>query len=147
YPCTEIINKQLILASCLSSSDTTMTSVPADFVVTKEHRRFAEFCEACRQYRYIGLCYGPPGVGKTLSARSYANWEKVEAYWSSPHALKTALAEVAGSQTVFYTPEVVNSPRRLEEDLWRWRQGLRFILLTELEQEEAHLGEAISQRK
>jgi DNA transposition AAA+ family ATPase len=124
-----------------------MSNVPSNFIVTKEHRRFAEFCDACRRYRYIGLCYGSPGVGKTLSARYYANWDKVIAYWSNPNVSERALAEVAGSQTVFYTPEVVNSPRRLEEDIWRWRQGLRLILMTALDQEEELLREAIAQRQ
>lgn len=44
------------------------------FIETKEYKRFAEFCDACIKYKYIGVCYGAPGVGKTLSSRHYTNW-------------------------------------------------------------------------
>ena len=101
-----------------------MSNVHSKFIVTKEYRRFAEFCDACRRYGYIGLCHGSSSVGKTLSARYYADWDIVTAYLSHPNASEKRLARVAGSQTVFYTPEVVNSPRRIEAGIWRLRQGL-----------------------
>src|SRR5512134_2975003 len=100
-----------------SSSDTSMNRTSTDFVVTKEHRRFAEFCKACRHYRYIGLCYGPPGVGKTLSARAYAQWDTVEASQPVKDASETALTEVLDSDTVFYTPPVVHTPGQVERDI------------------------------
>jgi DNA transposition AAA+ family ATPase len=74
----------------------------SNFVETLEHRRFAEFCDACARYRYIGLCYGPPGVGKTLSARRYSRWDYLEQIdrYSVP---EEALESLIGLRTVFYT--------------------------------------------
>jgi|GEM_PF-5612207 len=77
------------------------------FIETKQHRRFQEFCDACRRYQYIGLCYGPPGVGKTLSARHYANRDTVERYRPDSPGGTVTLEQVKGSAVVFYTSPVV----------------------------------------
>jgi DNA transposition AAA+ family ATPase len=97
------------------------------FLITSEYRRFAEFCDACRYYRYIGLCYGPPGVGKTLSARHYAAWDRFEALQSVWQASDEALAVFDGADTVLYTPEIVNSPRAVAETVKQLCSSLRRI--------------------
>jgi hypothetical protein len=125
-----------------------MNSVPVDFVVTKEHRRFAEFCEACRCYRYIGLCYGPPGVGKTLSARHDANWDTIEASLPARDAAREVLATLLESHTVFYTPPVVTTPAQVERDIRGLRSDLRAILVEDRERvQRAHLHEVQQQER
>lgn len=107
------------------------------FIETKQHRRFREFCDACRRYQYIGLCYGPPGVGKTLSARHYANWDTVERYRPDSPGGTVTLEQVKGSAVVFYTPPVVvTSPGRLPNDIERLRGKLRGFCLEEIRREE-----------
>lgn len=86
-------------------------------VETLEHRRFVEFCDACKRYRYIGLCYGSPGVGKTLSARHYANWDKVQVYRDHRRQSKAFLKEISKGTAVFYTSPVVGSPGQLERGI------------------------------
>src|SRR5260370_40496039 len=90
------------------------------FTKTNKYRRFQEFCDACRRYQYIGLCFGPPGVGKTLSARHYANWDTVERFRSAASDAAVTLEQVKGSAVVLYTPPVVvTSPGRLPNDIDR----------------------------
>lgn len=98
-------------------------------MVTTAHRRFVEFCEACRQYRYIGLCYGAAGVGKTLSAQHYAQWFGLQAYCRAPLPSAADVAAVAGSTTVFYTPAVVNTPGRIAQDIQIQRHQLRALAI------------------
>ncbi|MDP9366467.1 MAG: AAA family ATPase [Chloroflexota bacterium] len=96
-----------------------MSSRAPTFLVTKEYRRFAEFCEACRRERYVGLCYGPPGIGKTLSARHYAHWDDVEPLLSSLRmAMRTPIPSAVGDgHALVYTPDVAATPTRLASDL------------------------------
>ena len=84
--------------------------------MTTAPRRFAECCDACRRYRSIGLCYGAAGVGKTLSAQSYARWFQLQAYPPDAFASEADFAAVAGRTTVFYPPTVVNAPGRIAQD-------------------------------
>jgi hypothetical protein len=97
------------------------------FLVTTEFRRFAEFCDACRDYRYIGLCHGPPGVGKTLSARHYAKWGRFEALPSPWAASEADFAAFAEADAVLYTPEIVNSPGGIRSDIAKLCSALRYL--------------------
>lgn len=76
------------------------------FIETKEYKRFAEFCDACIKYKYIGICYGVPGVGKTLSARYYSNWNIIERqidYHGAKEIGNNATDDILTANKVFYT--------------------------------------------
>lgn len=108
-------------------------SATTEFIVTKEYRRFAEFCDACRRYRYIGLCYGTPGVGKTLSARHYSQWTLLEPLLRLYRPPETVSPGVRGCRTVLYTPSVANSPSQVEREVARLRARLQALLTRESE--------------
>src|SRR5213079_786454 len=119
------------------------TTSQVAFLETKEYRRFAEFCDACRRYRYIGLCYGPAGVGKTLSARHYAQCDLIEVYFPERFydayrltyierviaemvATNARLwpAELRSCRSILYTPSVTNTPKRVEQEVRALRLAL-----------------------
>ncbi len=96
----------------------------SEFLLTKEYRRFAEFCDACRRERYIGLCYGSPGVGKTASARQYADWDLVESLLYDYQALARVPGDTTPWRTVLYTPAVANTPRTIDREVANLRLGV-----------------------
>ncbi|BAS09315.1 potential ATP-binding protein [Arthrobacter sp. Hiyo4] len=106
--------------------------VPPDtpaFLITKEHRRFTEFATAVRTNRHIGVCYGPPGVGKTLSARAYAGtteWEQ----WQRTGQTNTEPIppRVLEARTAFWTPTVTISPREIDRQLPRTCQRISWAV-------------------
>lgn len=91
------------------------------FIATKEHRRFVEFATAVRKHRTIGLCFGPAGVGKTLSARRLAHWDLAEPMiegWDRGEDATAALEEkLARTRTVFHTPAVMSTLRDLRDTM------------------------------
>jgi len=122
-----------------------MSSADTGFIETKEYRRFKDFCDACRTYQYIGLCYGVPGVGKTVSARYYTNPKKLlpPLSWPSEGNVEKGL----DNQVVLYTPSVVNSPGQIGRDLGRCRINFNACLLSRLEKEEKPKLEELEEYK
>jgi AAA domain len=77
------------------------------------------------------LCYGPPGVGKTLSARRYSRTElfaHIDPWFDPP-------VDPPLPDTVFYTTAVVNTPARIASDLYRARERLTGIAQRPIERE------------
>ena len=66
-------------------------------------------------------------MGKTLSARRYAAWDRFEALPSVWHADDDALATFGTADTVFYTPQVVNSSGAVADGIRHLCVSLRSI--------------------
>ena len=101
------------------------------FLMTKEYRRFVEFCDACRRYRYIGICTGAPGVGKTISARHYTQWNLLEPRFAVQRRmldLAPAPVDLATCRSILYTPTVTVTPKQLAVELHSLRLDLKLTV-------------------
>ncbi len=93
---------------------------PHSFIVTKEHRRYVEFANAVRRSKTIGLCYGPAGIGKTVSALRLSNWNVIAPelgaiHWEDADAKIAAVCARFG--TVFHTARVGATWRQFRDEL------------------------------
>ncbi|HHS5401498.1 TPA: AAA family ATPase [Legionella pneumophila] len=91
-----------------------------EFILTKEYRRFKEFCDACMEYRYIGICYGSPGVGKTKSAEYYSSKHLKDAIPKDQFGTSIyseASIELSNCKTILYTPVPPLSPHQINNQL------------------------------
>ena len=123
------------------------TMAQAAFLETKEYRRFAEFCDACRTSRYIGLCHGRPGVGKSFSAWHYARWNLIEEHFPGRFYDTPRLAYIEGTiastvvanagrispqlrecRSALYTPSVTNTPKRVGQEIHAVRLALSHLV-------------------
>lgn len=93
------------------------------FIATKEYRKFAEFCDACKRERYIGLCFGAPGVGKTYAAEHYSQSEFL-ARWHESSDDYIPPPQVREYDTAFFTAGVIDSPKEVASRV----RGARFRL-------------------
>lgn len=86
------------------------------FLETKQYKKFKEFCNACIEYKYIGVCYGVPGVGKTFSATHYSKHQLISVSKPKGYSAKDNIhipSELHDSASLYYLPSGPASPAQL----------------------------------
>ncbi len=104
------------------------------FILTKEYKKFEEFCNSCKDYRYIGLCYGIPGIGKTLSAIKYAYWNDTSNFYdinfkkmiNEPASLPS-FPDISHCDTILMTAAPTNTPSRIDRMISSEAHKLNFM--------------------
>jgi hypothetical protein len=90
----------------------------------------------------IGLCYGAPGIGKTLSALRYSRAEMILKAHREPAESRDQLP----IDTVLYTTEIVNTPARVQFEIRTTRERLKEVALRPIHQEATDTLDAIRLR-
>ena len=108
------------------------------FILTKEYKKFEEFCNSCKDYRYIGLCYGISGIGKTLSAIKYAYWNETSDFYdinfkkmiNDPASLPSFPdVDILHCDTILMTAAPTNTPSRIDKMISSEAHKLNFMCL------------------
>jgi hypothetical protein len=75
-------------------------------------------------------------VSKTLSARLYANWDKVQACGPAAEPSEALLREVSKGRTAYYSSPVVASPNQIAHDISMTRSLLRSVAVRSVQRVE-----------
>lgn len=93
------------------------TNDPLFFLESVSHFNFVELATVCREERKIGLCFGKPGIGKTLSAKKFCNWQVVEATLASKNGVPLEPETMMLCDSAYYLPSITVSAPRLKNEL------------------------------
>lgn len=104
------------------------TETSGGFAETGEHLRFAEFLANCVRYRYVGVCVGSSGVGKTLSAKRYWGWDMLEPHFPRYAYTRKPSSKLASCRSVSYTAPVSNSPSLIAAEVERRRNLVSWLV-------------------
>ena len=88
---------------------------------------------------------GSPGVGKTLSARRYSLWDRIQGV-KLRDLPEGELQELARVDALLYATPVVNTPREIERDIPKLRDLLRDFPQEPIRREETRRLKQIQKR-
>ena len=91
------------------------------FLESESHFNLVELATVCREDRKIGLCFGKPGIGKTVSAKRFCNWQTIEANLTTKSTVSVEPAAMMLCDSIYYLPSVTVSAPRLRSELTQLR--------------------------
>lgn len=116
---------------------------PGGFVVTKQHKLLEEACRDARRYRYVLLCVGDAGVGKTCSAKRLSSWHLVDPVSSRYAYILNPPPEVAHQRTAYWCAPPACTPKMVSGEVERARNLLSWMVdLSEAPPEDEDAGRA-----
>lgn len=99
------------------------------FILTQEFNRFEEFANSCMDFRYIGICHGEPGVGKSLAAIHFSQWEEELVHENAIDELSPKKKKVIKNcKGALVTAPVTNTPKIIRTEITRRTFGYGITL-------------------